>query len=73
MEVEVLPAKRAAMIIELTAWIDPAKESFTLREVASLHGELENMTRNVTWARPLFYLLQNVIRAALTKRYHYLQ
>ena len=53
-EVEVLPAKRAAMIIELTAWIDPAKESFTLREVASLHGVLENMTRYVAWARPLF-------------------
>ena len=31
------------------------------------------MTRYVAWARPLFYLLQNVIRAELTKRYHYLQ
>ena len=73
MEVEVLPEKRAAMIIELATWIDPTKKSFTLREVASLHGVLENMTRYVAWARPLFYLLQNVIRIELTKRYHYLQ
>ena len=73
MEVEVLPAKRAAMLIELAAWIDPANESFTHWEVASHHGVLENMTRYVAWARPLFYLLQNVIRAEHTKQYHYLK
>ena len=41
MEVKVLPAKREAMIVELVAWINVAKTSFILHELASLHGTLK--------------------------------
>ena len=50
MEVEVLPSRCEAMIVELAAWIDTTKTSFTLRELASLHGTLENMTHYVAWS-----------------------
>ena len=73
MEEEVLPVKREAMIVELAAWIDTQKMSFTLRELAWLHGTLETMTRYVAWSRPLFHLLQNVIGVELHQRYHNLQ
>ena len=73
MEVEVLPSRCEAMIVELAAWIDTAKTSFPLRELASLHGILVSMTHYMAWSRPLFHLLQNVIRIELHWQYLNLQ
>jgi hypothetical protein len=72
MTVSVLPEKRAIMTATLQDWLGNCVE-FNLREISSLHGSLESMTRHVTWMRPLFFAIQNAIRHELTKRYHVLK
>jgi hypothetical protein len=49
------------------------RHDFTLRDISSLHGSLESMTRYVTWMRPLFFAVQNAIRVELKRRYFFLQ
>jgi aminopeptidase C len=46
---------------------------FTLKEVSSLHGTLESLSRNNRWGRAWFFALQNAIRAELIQRYHILK
>jgi hypothetical protein len=46
---------------------------FNLRDISSLHGSLESLTRYIKWARPLFFALQNAIRLELMRRYHTLK
>ena len=67
-----MPEKRTMLIDILDDWISSVT-SFTLREISSLHGSLESVTRYTTWARPLFFGTQNVIRHALIQRYHILK
>jgi hypothetical protein len=71
MEVAILAAKRAQTIIFLEEWIP--RTTFNLREISSLHGQLESLTRYIKWAQPLFFALQNAIRFQLLARYHVLQ
>jgi hypothetical protein len=71
MEVAILAPKRAQMITLLEEWIP--RDTFNLREISSLHGSLESLTRYIKWARPLFFALQNAIRLQLMARYHVLQ
>ena len=72
MEVAALPAKRALVADSLREWCT-CRTHFTLRDISSIHGSLENMTRHVTWMRPLFFALQNAIRVELNRRYYVLQ
>jgi hypothetical protein len=71
MEVAVLAIKRTQMIALLEEWTQ--KIAFSLREISSLHGSLESLTRHIKWARPLFFALQNAIRFELRRRYHILK
>ena len=70
--VSVLPEKRATMAALLQDWLGNRVE-FTLREISSLHGSLESMTRHIAWMRPLFFAIQNAIRNELSKRYYVLK
>ena len=72
MTVSVLPEKRAIMAATLQDWLCN-RADFNLREISSLHGSLESMTRHVTWMRPLFFAIQNAIRHELSKRYYVLK
>ena len=72
LEVCVLPEKRAVMAATLQDWLGN-RADFNLREISSLHGSLESMTRHVTWMRPLFFAIQNTIRHELSKRYYVLK
>jgi hypothetical protein len=71
MEVTILEPKRAQMIEQLVPWI--TRTEFNLRDISSLHGSLESLTRYIKWARPLFFALQNAIRLELTQRYYFLK
>jgi hypothetical protein len=71
MEVTTLAPKRAPMIALLEEWIP--RKSFNLREISSLHGSPESLTRCIKWARPLFFVLQNAFRLQLMARYHILE
>jgi hypothetical protein len=71
MEVAVLDPKRSRMIELLGEWTTRA--NFNLRDISSLHGSLEILMRNIKWARPLFFALQNAICLELMRRYHGLQ
>jgi hypothetical protein len=63
--VSVLPEKLAIIAATLQGWLYTCVE-FTLREISSLHGSLQSMTRHVTWMRPLFFAVQNAIRHELS-------
>ena len=69
--VSVLPEKRTIMTALLQDWLGNRVE-FSLRDISSLHGSLESMTRHVTWMRPLFFAIQNAIRHELSRRYYVL-
>jgi hypothetical protein len=71
LEVVTLASKRAQMVATLASFL--LLESFNLRDISSLHGSLESLTRYIKWARPLFFALQNAIRLQLTARYHILK
>ena len=71
MTIGLVPEKRTMLKDILDDWISN-RQSFTLREISSLHGSLESVTRYTTWARPLFFGTQNAIRHALIQRYHIL-
>ena len=70
--VSVTPEKRTIIAALLQDWLDNRVE-FTLREISSLHGSLESVTRHVTWMRPLFFAIQNAIRHELSTRYYVLK
>jgi hypothetical protein len=72
MTVGITPEKREILLEELSEWINVAKE-FTLRDISSLHGLLESVTRFTMWARPYFFYTQNEIRRTLEQRYHILK
>ena len=68
MEVGITAEKKEQAIETLRGWL--LRKHYTIKDMASLHGTLEDMTRPIKWARPLFFGLQNAIRRALHKRYH---
>ena len=72
MTVSVLPKKRTIMTATLQEWLGN-RVDFSLRDISSLHGSLESMTRHVIWMRPLFFAVQNAIRHELSKRYYVLK
>ena len=69
MTVGVTSEKRDILIEVLTHWITGVT-TFNLREISSLHGSLESVTRVTGWARPYFFQIQNVIGKALEAQYH---
>jgi hypothetical protein len=71
MEVATLDEKHDQIVALLELWIE--MKTFNLREISSLHGSLESLTRYIKWARPLFYALQNAIRSELKQRYNKLR
>jgi hypothetical protein len=71
MVVGILPYKREQILDTLTCW--KTKTEFTLKEVSSLHGTLESLSRYNRWGRAWFFALQNAIRDELIKRYHILE
>ena len=72
MTVGITPEKREILLEELGDWINVVNE-FTLREISSLHGSLESVTRFTMWARPYFFYAQNEIRRTLEQRYFILK
>jgi hypothetical protein len=72
MTVSVLPEKRTIIAAMLQDWLQ-SRTDYNLREISSLHGSLESMTRHVTWMRPLFFAIQNAIRCELSRRYYVLK
>ena len=72
MTVGIAPEKMEILLEELCKWINVVKE-FTLREISSLHGSLESITRFTMWARPYFFSTQNEIRRTLEQRYFILK
>ena len=69
--VGILDYKRDEVLIILAEWI--ARDKFTIREAAELHGTLQSITRYTRHARALFFTLQNVFRDILKKRYYILK
>jgi hypothetical protein len=59
------------MLDTLTGW--KTKIEFTLKEVSSLHGTLESLSRYNRWGRAWFFALQNAIRSEVIKSYHVLK
>jgi len=68
MEVGITADKKEHMIATLHGWLSCGH--YSIKDIASLHGTLEDMTRPIKWARPLFFSLQNTIRHTLHARYH---
>jgi hypothetical protein len=63
--------KRGEVVALLNIWL--AKDKFTLRECAELHGTLESISRYNRWGRAQFSTLQNALRRILTQRYYILK
>lgn len=69
--VGMLPYKREQLLQLLTTWV--TKPKYTLLEIATLLGILENHTRYARWARCWYFALQNTVRRHLDKRYYALK
>ena len=72
MTVGITAEKREILLEELYDWINVVHD-FTLRDITSLHGSLESVTRFTMWVRPYFFSTQNEIRRTLEQRYHILK
>jgi hypothetical protein len=59
------------MLELLTQWL--TMPDFTLKQVATLHGTLESLTKYCAWARPWFFALQNAMRLILQQRAHWVK
>ena len=71
MRVSILEYKRDQFLDLLSQWL--AMTSFTLQQVATLHGTFESMSRYCAWARPWFFAIQNAMRSILLQRFHYVK
>jgi hypothetical protein len=65
------PEKRQQLIDMLADWL--TRKKFTIREICSLHGMLESVTRYNKWGRAWYAALTNALRLALKQRYHVLK
>ena len=71
MTVGILPYKRAQLIELLTSWT--TLRTYSLLDLASLLGTLDNHTRYTPWARSWYFALQNSSRYSLLQRHHILK
>lgn len=71
MEVGITVEKMERAIATLHEWMQC--QHYNIKDMATLHGTLEDMTRLISWARPLFYVFQNAIRRELHERYYSLR
>jgi hypothetical protein len=69
MRVSILEYKRNQLLTLLTQWLE-MPTTFTLHQVATLHGTLESMMHYSAWACPWFFAIQNAMRTILKLRYH---
>jgi hypothetical protein len=71
MRVTILDHKRDQMLELLRLWLQST--TFTLQQIATLHGTFESLSRYCAWARPWFFAVQNAMRDILKQRYHYVK